>query len=194
MSNPTATVVCDNKGVLHKCTHGNFRRLRNHREEKIDLYYTQQAIHKSIKINDQWVKSHIDTKPWYTVADLQSQLSNRDNIYNVWCDRAANKAWLKGDQSLPNPEVSIEEKWAVYSNYPSFHKITGNLTEGDISTMGYTPLLKYLQHKHSIYAGKLDRINLLALQEYLNKLKYQKRALIIKLIHDWVPTYATLSH
>ncbi len=59
--------------------------------------------------------------------------------------------------------------------------------------MGYPPLLNYLQHKHGMCEGKLDCVNLLALQDHLSKLKYRTRALIIKLIHDGIPTYATMS-
>jgi hypothetical protein len=80
----------------------------------------------------------------------------------------ANETWLKGNPSLP--EVTILEKWVVYSKFPSFHKITGNLTEGVFSTIGYPTLLKYIQHKHGMREGKLDRVNLLALQAYFTRL------------------------
>jgi hypothetical protein len=168
LTSATAIIVCNNKGVLNSCANGTFCSLRNHREANIDLYSTQHTIQKSIEINHQWVKGHTETKPWDTVAGLQSQSLHRDSIYNVWCDRVANETWLKGNPSLP--EVTILEKWVVYSKFPSFHKITGNLTEGVFSTIGYPTLLKYIQHKHGMREGKLDRVNLLALQAYFTRL------------------------
>jgi hypothetical protein len=59
-------------------------------------------------------------------------------------------------------------------------------------TMGFPQLLDYLHHKHGLSEAMLDHVNILALQGYLSTLKMQQRASIVKLVHDWIPTYATL--
>jgi len=139
-------------------------------------------------------KGSTEKQPWETVADLESQRLSRDEIYNIWCDRAASTAWLKGNPSLPDPDLSMEEKWAVYSMYPSFYKINDNLDDSVYSSMGCSQLLEYIQWKHGLQEAKMERVNILVLQGCLTKLKFHKRASIVKLIHDWIPTYATLCH
>jgi hypothetical protein len=42
------------------------------------------------------------------------------------------------------PGVLDAEKWALFSHYPYYHKITGHLTHGIYSTMGFPSLAEYI--------------------------------------------------
>lgn len=116
-----AQVVCGNQGVINKCKNGSLHRLRHHREANVDLYLTQRDLQSSLNLDLQWVKGHADKQPWESLHDLKSQQLSREETYNVWCDKAATKAWLQGDHSSSDPEVSVTEKWVFYSMYPSYH-------------------------------------------------------------------------
>jgi hypothetical protein len=80
----------------------------------------------------------------------------------------------------------------VFSNYPHYHKMIVDLSQGLFSTLGFTTLMDYLQHKHNLSMAKLQNTNLTALQEYLLSLKPHNRATICKQIHNWIPTNSVL--
>jgi hypothetical protein len=133
----------------------------------MDLLLTNRIATPNIPISYQWVKGHSDTEQWCTIADLQSQQLSRDQIYNIWCDKMAKQSWTIGSPTVSDPAVTPEEQWAVYASFPSFHKLTGNLS-GALHTY--------------------------AIQQYLSKLHIFKRVTLIKLIHGWNPTLAILCH
>jgi hypothetical protein len=60
------------------------------------------------------------------------------------------------------------------------------------SAVGFLYLMEFLQHKHGLSEAVMDLVNILALQGYLSSLKLPQCASTVKLIHDWIPTYATL--
>lgn len=126
------------------------------------------------------------------LSDLQTQRLTDDKIYNIWCDKMAGEAWQSRFPPQDDPEVYSKEQWAVYSQYSSFHNITGDLTQGICSTLGFSALSSYISQKHAITPEKLQRINLQALHGYLSWQKEYKRATICKTIHNWIPTYSTL--
>jgi hypothetical protein len=84
------------------------------------------------------------------------------------------------------------EKWAVYSSYPSPHKITGSLTDGVYSCLGYFPLLSYVCKKQNLSLHHMDLINLEALHNFLAPKPVHTRATYAKLLHNWTPTHAHL--
>jgi len=49
-----------------------------------------------------------------------------------------------------------------------------------------------LESRHSLTAPKLTHINTNALHPYIESLRIQKRATVLKLLHGWVPTYSSL--
>ncbi len=186
------TAVCDNTGAIQKCSNGRFTSLRNHRRPTIDLYFTQHRQSTPNHLSLSWVKGHTDKQPWSTVIDLQSQHLSRDKIYNVWCDRMAGEAWNSSFSPQDAPDVYIDEHWAVYSLFPHYHKITGELSQNLFWTLGFTSFQTYIRQKHNITPVKLQHVNLDALQWYLSTLKESKRATTSKLIHNWIPTYSIL--
>jgi hypothetical protein len=111
----------------------------------------------------------------------------------VWCDRIAQKTWELGQASILDPSVLPSERWAVYSRHPTYHKLTGKFDNGIYSTLGYTDLQEYLHRKHRLSPAILDKVNVHALQGFLSSLKLHKRASIVKMIHNWIPTYSMLS-
>jgi hypothetical protein len=119
--NAKAQIICGNQGVINKCKNGSWHRLHNHREAKVDFCLTQKAMQSSLQLDLQWVKGHADKQPWESITDLESQQLSCDEIYNVWCDKAANTAWLQGDPSSSDPEVSLTEHNGQYT--PCFHHI-----------------------------------------------------------------------
>jgi hypothetical protein len=83
-SSCSISAICDNRGVIHKCSSGSYNSLRSHRRPNIDLNITQknQIIPKKMVLS--WVKGHADKQPWFTNKDLQAQKMSRDEIYNIW--------------------------------------------------------------------------------------------------------------
>jgi hypothetical protein len=139
----------------------------------------------------QWVKGHADTKPWEDTNKLFERNLSRDKIFNVWCDRAAKKAW---DLSYPmfDQDVTPGGKWAISTLHPVHHKIIGNLSESIYASLGYDQMLTYIQQKHNISMGLLEKKNTTALEKHLQSLKIFQCASIIKLTHGWIPTYGNL--
>jgi hypothetical protein len=143
---------------------------------------------KSVDMMIDWVKGHMDKKLWGKVSQLQDQGLSHDKIFNVWCDRMANKEWHKNSNALHDPMTTPAEKWAVLTRHPSYQKITGSL-EGIYSAIGYEDLSCYIEQKHNLTPARLDKVNLKALQKYLSALPIFQRASTSKIIHDWIPTY-----
>jgi len=100
--------------------------------------------------------------------------------------------WSNGALSDFEPEVLPSEKWALYSSFPTSHKITESLDTGFAYAMGYKALISFIEEKHSLSAKKLDKVNLFALSAYLLSLSPFRRASIVKTMHDWIPTYSYL--
>lgn len=141
--------------------------LRCHRDTNLDLYFTQIGISNTVPIQLHWVKSHRDNGPWDTVHDLKQQKLSNDEIHNVWCDRAAGIAWEQGLTSHFDPDVTLDEQWALYSIHPCSHKLTGNLNNGVYDSLGFDALAAYVSQRHSLPPSVLDKVNLKALQTFL---------------------------
>jgi hypothetical protein len=110
----------------------------------MDLYLTQRSKCQSIPLSLHWVKGHTNSGPWDTAYDLHQQKLSNNEIYNVWCDRAAGIAWEQGLTSHFDPAVSPAEKWALFSIHPCYHKVTGNLNTGLYDALGFDALVEYL--------------------------------------------------
>jgi len=181
-SSARVEAVCDNQGVINRCSSARFNHLRNHREKNTDLFLTQQQTQNSIPINLTWVKSHADKKPWKCLKDLLDQNLTRDEVYNVWCNHTANNAWMNSTP-VDDPAVTPAEQWALYSCHPTYHKITGDVTTAIYSAMGFENLQNYVSTKHGIPNGALHDCDLHSLRRYLSSEKPMWRATLIKLIH-----------
>jgi hypothetical protein len=66
----------------------------------------------------------------------------------------AQSEWSNGVASDFEPEVLNSKKWALFSSFPTIHKITGSLDTGFAYTMGYKELLSYIDDKHSLSSDK----------------------------------------
>jgi len=126
------------------------------------------------------------------VQDLQSQKLSRDEIYNIWHNRMAGKAWKSNFLPLEDPMVYVEEQWAAYSQYLYYHKIVGDVSHELFSTLGFLDLQQKITQKFAL-TRKTLKSNLLALDRYMLTLQKHKRATLSKLIHNWSPTYSVLS-
>jgi hypothetical protein len=104
----------------------------------------------------------------------------------------AAEEWNYPSNHVNDPSVYSKEQWAVYSTYPSSHKIIGNLFQGLCSTLGYSEMQYYLQQIHKLSPAKLYHVNLSALQDFLSAKKIPQRVTISKMIHKWNPTYSSL--
>jgi hypothetical protein len=185
--------ICDNVGVVSKCAKGRFSSLWQNRDANIDLYLMQRDHSCLSQMSLSWVRGHSNKKPWDTFHDLKGLNLSRDGTYNVWCDQLAQKAWVLGQASIFDPSVLPSEQWAVYSRHATFHKLTESFDNGIYSTYGYTALSEYLHQKHNLSPTKMDKVNVLALQSFLSSIKVHKRASIIKMIQNWIPTHNILS-
>ncbi len=114
-----------------------------------------------------WVCSHSDKKPWETFSELKRLNLSRDETYNVWCDRMAQKTWETGASSYFDPVVLPTEKWALFSIHPCYHKVTGNLNTGLYDALGFDALTEYISKRHALSSSAVDKVNLLALQTFL---------------------------
>jgi hypothetical protein len=83
-------------------------------------------------------------KEWETISDLQDQGLSSEEIYNVWMDRIATQMRLKGGPSYSDPDVTLAEKWAVYTIYPVPHKVIGTLSTSVNEALGYHEMLSFL--------------------------------------------------
>ena len=129
---------------------------------------------------------------WENISDLKEQGLSHEEIYNVWCDRLANQAQSNGDPTMPDPSVSPAEKWALYTNHPTDHKIIGNLSSVVPESLAYPDTLTFICNKHNLTAHSIHLVNTLALGKYLGTLKVFERASTVKLIHGWAPSLSTL--
>jgi len=89
----------------------------------------QKQFVSSTPIKLSWVKSHADKSPWKNISNLSAQKLSRDEIFNVWCNYLALEEWKHGITPNEDPKVNPFEQWALYSHYPSNHKITGELVD-----------------------------------------------------------------
>jgi predicted nucleic acid-binding Zn ribbon protein len=185
--------TCDNQGVIQRCSNPMNYNLRKHREANTDLYLTQQITAAFLLIQYNWVKGQTDKSPWRSISDLSEQKLGRGEIYNVWCHHLASEAGKFGSHPVNDPGVSPAERWALYSKYPYYHKITEELSDGIHSTLGYNKLLDNITKKHGIRNSHLYRVNFFALKRYIDGLKVYKRPSTVKLINGWNPTYGHLS-
>ncbi len=71
-------------------------------------------------------------------------------MYNVLCDFLATNARDLENGVFEDPDVTPLERWALYSFYPTYHKLMGDLTNGIYYTLGYQDLLEYILSKYSI--------------------------------------------
>jgi hypothetical protein len=170
----------------------SFKSLKSHRSPNTDLYLTQCRNHRASKIKYEWVKSHMDKRPWKSIDDLIHQKLALDEIYNVWCDRVARSTWEHGHPTFTDPEVSPQEKWAVYSDHPIKHKIIGNLRSELQSHLSFSTTSSYICMKHNLPTSIIEKINIVALGNYLQDLPFHWRASMVKLIHNWIPTFSSL--
>jgi len=146
----TISSTCDKTGVINRCSKGSFSSLRRHRTANIDIYLNQRNFHSRTPMQLSWVKGHSNKKEWETFNDLRTLNLPRDETYNMWCDRMAQQEQtFNTSTSHYDPEVLGPEKWAAFSIYPVYHKITGCFNTEFLSSIGYEKLAKYLQEKHS---------------------------------------------
>jgi hypothetical protein len=104
-----ACAVCDNQGVVSKCSKKNHPSLRTHRAANIDLYLTQKDTLYTHPLSLSWIRGHADKRPWETIHDFKDQQLSRDKIYNIWCDRVAQRQWSNGDYSICDPDLLPSE-------------------------------------------------------------------------------------
>jgi hypothetical protein len=126
---------------------------------------------------------------------LTNPLGNQltiSRIFNIWCHHLAAEEWKSGMIPIEDRDVTPDERWSLYSNYPHLHKVTGKLTDDIYATLGYQTLANNISTKHHITVAKLQRINTLAMLRFIDCQKVTQRSSIIKMIHGWEPTYGCL--
>jgi hypothetical protein len=82
---------------------------------------------KNILISYKCVKGHTDNPKWTTFSELKAHKFYREETYNIWCDLLEQQEWSNGITSNEDPDVAPAEHWAVLSNWPYYHKISGSL-------------------------------------------------------------------
>jgi hypothetical protein len=188
------SAICDNSGIVQRCSRLQFKSLRSHQQPNSDLYITQNIMTSPNNILLEWVRGHADKKPWSSIEDLKSQQLSRDEIYNVLCNRMAGDAWKSCFPIVEDPDVYATEKWAIYSQYPNKHKLVGDLKQDLYYSLGSLHLQQFVTQKYQLTPAKLTltHTNLDALHRRLLTLKIQQRATVSKLIRNWNPTYSAL--
>ena len=186
------TAICDSQSVISKCSTIRFTNIRRHHEANIDWYLNYKQLTLSHPITLNWILGHANTSPRKSVADLSAQKLSRDEIFNIWCDHLALEEWQFGSTPIKDPDVSPAERWSLYSKHQTYRKITGDITDGIYSTMGYTNLAEYISKKHNLAYAWLDRTNTAAFKQFISGLKITQCSSIIKLLHNWEPTNSHL--
>jgi len=122
----------------------------------------------------------------YLGGSKVTAIKNHDEVYNVWCDKLAQN-W-----PFTDPQVTPQEKWALFSSYPESHKVIEDLGKEFHSITTYSMMVHYLHTWHDLSKAKIGKINLYALHTLLKHVSIHKWANTVKMMHDWIPTYSTL--
>jgi hypothetical protein len=115
-----------------------------------------------------------------------------EETFNVWCDRIASHEWLYGTHSVYDPDVSPQEQWGILALHSVHHKLIGNMSIDVACTLLWDSTATYIHRKHGLSFSKLQHVNTNALKQYILSLPITKCANIVKVMHGWVPTYASL--
>ncbi len=99
---------------------------------------------------------------------------------------------IKAIHLVTIPDVTSYKKWAVFSIFPVHHKLVGELSSSITDALSWEHIKEYICNKHNLSEGKLQHINPKVLKHYLSSIKIIKWANIVKLIHGWIPAYASL--
>jgi len=121
----------------------------------------------------------------YLGGSKVTAIKNHDEVYNVWCDKLAQN-W-----PFTDPQVTPQEKWALFSSYPESHKVIEDLGKEFHSITTYSIMAHYLHTQHDLSNAKIGKINLYALHTLFQHLSIHKWANTVKMMHDWIPTYST---
>ena len=57
----------------------------------------------------------------YLGGSKVTAIKNHDEVYNVWCNKLAKIEWETGNTAFPDPQVTPQEKWALFSSCPESH-------------------------------------------------------------------------
>jgi hypothetical protein len=190
--NAPVSFYTDNMGIQKSCKNPKIHRVGHHRNANMDLQLEHATWTKNMCITHDWVKGHQDKDAqWDTIEDLKQLKLNSAATLNVYCDRKASKAY-QHSTTISNCDVLPSEKWALFSMYPERRKITGKLNEGVLQTIHSEEIQAYIAKKHNITSDKLSHIDTISLKNCLKALRPHNRAMMVKLIHQWIPTNAFL--
>jgi hypothetical protein len=186
------TFYTDNQGVQQCCNNPKIHRIGHHRKANMDLQMEHSIRTKSLTVKHKWVKGHQDKDmEWDTIEELKDLDLDPAATLNIYCDRRASEAH-KFSVSISLADVLPAEKWALYSRAPEPHKITGKLTESILQALHTAEILEYIARKHGLTEDKMYHVDTSSLQTYLKALSPHNRASIVKLMHRWIPTNASL--
>jgi len=134
-----AILSSDSQGAINKLQSFSTHRLRHHHEANINLLLPHCLATSNVNIS-----GHADKHPWKMLDNLKNQGLSLEKVYNVWCDSLATQARLSDQCFAPvfNPDVTLAEKWAVYSHHPIRHKVIGYLSMAIKESLGYSKFVK----------------------------------------------------
>jgi hypothetical protein len=195
---PKITLHCDNEGVQKRTnTPHRIIQLKSHKESDADLLLVYRAWIKkgNVQPTVEWVKGHQDEgRTWDSIAELKHLALSNAAMLNCYCDKQAGLAMKNhaGNISVAEVDVLPGEKWAIFATHPLLHKITSNLSDTLHTQLFHERMESYLAGKHRLTQAKLDGVNQSALKATLKCLKPQRRAVYVKVMHNWAPTNAFL--
>jgi hypothetical protein len=139
----------DNKGVQQTCANIQIKKLKHHRQPNMDLKLEYKHAVGGRTITTEWIKGHQDhDKEWSTVADLQDMKLTDLVIMNTVCDRRANET-RKTHLSFSDADVTPNEKWALFSSYPTNRKITSHFDDAVLGLHNTEDMIQYIKWKQT---------------------------------------------
>jgi ribonuclease HI len=66
-------VLCDNSGIISKCSRQTNNSLKHQRIANLGLFLTQSEVAKDLDLKLEWIRSHSDKSTWNTIDDLKKQ-------------------------------------------------------------------------------------------------------------------------
>ena len=179
----TLTSVCDNQGVLRREERAAYDiQLGSHKEAEADLLLTMRewARRSPYRVHLRWVKGHQDEDTPVEKLSLLAKL-------NVEMDELAESVH---NSTFPfkttmDQEVLPAERWALFLDS---EKVTTKLRDRVLHRCHSVDLVSYVAKRHSLSEHDIEHIAWSALHAYLRRQKMARRAVVVKYLHDWLPT------
>ena len=167
--------LCDNRAMLRRlAAHSRSMWVRDQLDGELDLFLLYRDWMKKlyVRCTRQWVKGHQDRKkPFHEISI--------EGLLNIEVDELTTSAYDAAGIDKTSHEVDVYAD-EVYGIFIDGVQVTNKVK------------VNYLLIKHGLLERKMDSIDWLALSGFLWSLSPQRRAMHVRISHNWIPTNSFL--